>query len=141
MLEKRKQKVFDEAKAAGYVDQSESLRTAFICQTWASPVVLTPFVTMFVSEQRLVAATDQGNVYTLAVNKWRTTKPEGVISKHPVGSVRATKTALSLQIGDEEKLYAYLFQFAPMNEIAELLNSSQPAQVETAPEQSPAGSA
>ena len=118
MFEKRKRQVFDTAKAAGMIDQGEEFRTAFICQTVASPVLLSPIVTMFISGQRLVITTAQ-HVYTLEVSKWSTKKPTGLISKHVLGSVPATKKALSLQIDDDEKLYAYLFQFGDMKEVAD----------------------
>jgi hypothetical protein len=127
MLEKRKQRIFDKTQEAGYIDQAETLKTSLICQTFASPVVLTPLVTVFVSDQRYVAQTDQGNVYTIAMNKWSSAKPMGVVSKHALGSIEATKTALSLQIDGEEKLYAYLFQFAPMKEIVEAINGARTA--------------
>lgn len=121
MFEKRKSKVFESAKAEGFIDQDETMRKAFICQTFASPLVLTPLVTMFISDQRVVFATDR-NAYTVSVSKWKTTKPTGLVSKHALGSANATKKALSLQIDGEEKLYAFLFQFGDMKEIAALIN-------------------
>ena len=49
MFEKRKQKVFEAAKEQGLIEQDETFRKAFIRQTFASPLVLSPMVTMFIS--------------------------------------------------------------------------------------------
>lgn len=124
MFDKRKHKVFEAAQEKGFVDRDEKLQSAFICQTFASPVVLTPMVTFFVAGQRMALVTDR-NVYTLKVSKMQTTKPTGLISKHALGSASATKKALSLQLEGEEKLYAYLFQFGDMKKIAESVNGGE----------------
>ena len=72
----------------------------------------------------MVIATDS-NAYTIEVSRWRTTKPTRLVSKHALGSVPTTRRALSLQIDDEERLYAFLFQFADMKEIAALINGGE----------------
>ncbi len=133
MFEKRKRTVFETAKSEGLIEADEELRTGFICQTFASPLVLSPIVTMFVAGQRMMFATDR-NVYTIEVSKWRTSKPVGVVSKHALGSTTATKRPLSLQIEGEEKLYAFLFQFADMKKIEAAINSGGSAVGEIAPQ-------
>lgn len=124
MFEKRKRKVFEAAQAKGFIDGDEKLQTAFICQTFASPLVLTPLVTFFVAGQRMALTTDR-HVYTLKLSKMQTTKPVARISKRALGTTSATKKALSLQLEGEEKLYAYLFQFGDMKKIAEVVNGGE----------------
>lgn len=119
MFEKRRQQIMSNAQEKGLIDAGETPQAVTYCTKFASPVVLSPMVTMFVGGPCAVVATDK-TIYTLKMSPFSAKKPTEVLTKHEIGSVPVTKTALGLQVGSDPKVYPFLFEFAPRNEIVEL---------------------
>ncbi len=136
MLQKRKQRLIEAAQQ--YLESGEQVREVMVGQSFVSPLIyllVAPIVFVFMVRPRIAMATDR-NVYMFEGNVWSTKKLNRVLEKHRIGQAPVTLTRLSLTIGNE-KAYALLFQFAPMKEIARLLNSGQASQAQPAAAQTP----
>jgi hypothetical protein len=115
-----KQALMDGARPE--MEEGEEPKAVMLGQTFVSPLVyflIGPLVFIFMARPRCVAATDR-NVYVIEHGFWKQKEFKRILAKHPLGSVPVKLTGLSITIGDEEKVYALLGQFGPMEEIGDL---------------------
>ena len=111
MFEKRKQALAESARP--HLEPGESAQAVFIGQTFVSPLVyflIGPIVFMFVAKQRVAIATER-NVYVLSIHFLKGKEVREVVAKYPLVSARVEAGRASLQIGDSERLWAFLFGF------------------------------